>query len=434
MVGPKQFLLGGVAAFAFAGAAFAADVPVRGPVYTKAPQAWSWDGTYIGAHAGYGWAKSDSNQINVALNQFEPSGGLFGLQFGYNRHIARNWLLGYEIDVSIPSGFTDAANLPVFGPATYKIDLFGTARTRLGYVQGPWMIYATGGLAWATTSFDMPNAGAPTLFNNRPHIGYAAGVGAEYAFARNWSAKLEYLYADLGKTDHAAGGNSSRQDLTLSTVRFGLNYRFAGLGEAPVAAAFPVKAPVRLAGWGGTYLGLHAGYAWGSYDYNDIGTLVPFELKGGLIGFQSGYNWMLSRNWLVGVEADSSWASIKDRVGANTAEIDAMGTVRARLGYATDRTLLYVTGGLAWAHTDERYDPLANNSFNDMFHLGWTAGVGVEYAFAPRWSAKLEYLYADYGSRTEFNLNNTSSWSMTTSTVKLGVNYRASLLELFTGR
>jgi outer membrane immunogenic protein len=127
-----------------------------------------------------------------------------------------------------------------------------------------------------------------------------------------------------------------------------------------------------------------------------------------------------------GVEGDSSWGAISQTNGVNRADIDAMGTVRARFGYAGGNVLYYATGGLAWLHADTA---AAGVTTRDQFWLGWTAGAGIEYALSQKWSAKVEYLYADYGLRDmvggavvrdDFNVH----------TIKLGVNYRAGVLDL----
>ena len=72
---------------------------------------------------------------------------------------------------------------------------------------------------------------------------------------------------------------------------------------------------------------------------------------------------------------------------------------------------------------------VTTGAVRDQFYLGWAAGAGIEYAFAPRWSAKLEYIYADYGTITDLN-GAAITAKLDVSTIKLGVNYRASILEL----
>ena len=418
----KAALLGGAAALALATGAFSADIPARGPVYTKAPQAWSWEGQYIGVHGGYAGSDIDLN-ISGTTGATSPSGGFGGLQIGYNYHIRPNWILGYEIDVS----FANLSDTSTFGgnTTTTNIDRFGTARTRLGYVQGPWMFYATGGLAWAT--LDMPINAGP--FRERPQVGYAAGAGIEYAFAPNWSAKLEYIYMNFGDTNSEIVGGITNTDTTMSTVRLGLNYRFANW-RAPATPTYFTKAPVYNAGWTGPYIGVHGGYGWGSFDAEVTGlSAQSFTPRGGFGGIQSGYNWQIASNWVVGLEGDASWGSISRVVGATNVDVDAMGTVRARLGYTMNNLMVYGTGGLAWAHAD-------SNTFlavRDQYYLGWAAGVGLEYAFAQRWSAKVEYLYADYGTIRDISGFNVNA-SLDVQTIKIGLNYRASFFELFAGR
>lgn len=415
-----RFFASGAALIVLSSAAFAADVPVRA-VYTKAPPAWSWEGQYIGVHGGYAWASDTVFSVANSQN-ITPSGGVFGFQIGYNRQLSPKWVIGYEIDLSF--GSVNETGLIGGNDVPLKIDAFGTARTRLGYAHGSWLFYATAGLAWANTNI-VGLAGVANF--ERPHIGYAVGAGIEYAFAPNWSAKLEYIFADLDETRTLIAGSQINTDLTMSTVRFGLNYRFANW-RAPAASAYFTKAPVQLAGWTGPYIGAHGGYARGNFD-TFSGFSESLDPKGGFGGIQSGYNWQISRNWVVGVEGDSSWGSISQNAGGINVEIDTMGTVRGRLGYAMNNVLFYGTGGLAWAHADST----TNGAVRDQFYLGWAAGGGIEYAFNARWSAKVEYLYSEFGTINDLNLGQRTA-SLDVSTIKLGVNYRASFLDLIGGR
>ncbi len=414
----SAFLLGGIAVIAVPAWADAADVPVRGPIYTKAAPApaWSWEGQYIGIHGGHVWGDAELTLAGTA--DVKPRGGFGGFQIGYNYHLSRNWVLGYEVDMSFGDISSD------FAPVGLQLDIlaFGTARTRLGYAQGQWLFYATAGVAWARTDFLIP--GSPFNFQ-RWHVGYAAGAGVEYAFAPNWSAKLEYIYADLGDSSAAIGPVVTNSDLTMSTLKLGLNYRFANWAAAP-ASAFPAKAPLRVATWNGPYIGVHGGYGQASYDsaVPVLATGNTFDGTGGFAGIQTGYNWQLSRNVVIGLESDSSWGSLRDGAAFKA---DSMGTIRGRLGYAMNNVLFYATGGIGWIHADV----VATNDIRDQYFLGWTAGVGVEYAFSPRWSAKLEYLHADYGTFTHLDgVANTAIVGMTSDVVKLGLNYRAGIFDL----
>lgn len=429
----RGFLLGGLAALALTGAAAAADIPVRGPIYAKAPSAFSWDGWYVGVHGGYAWGDFDSTYVGVGSDNLKPDGGFGGVQIGYLHHLTPSWVLGFEVDFSAAdvsgTGFVAA-------PARLDIDFFGSARTRLGYAAGPWLIYGTGGVAWAKTDF---NIGAGVAVSDHPHVGWTVGAGIEYAFAPNWSAKIEYLYADLDNTRSSVAivAVDQRHDLTLSTVRLGVNYRFGDV-RAPVYAAYPTKGPVAVPfTWTGVYVGVHAGYGFGEQDLSSVGVVFAASLEpsGAFGGFQSGANWQFASNWVIGIETDSSFGSLDDRIsvaGGSVVETDSFGTVRGRLGYAVNRLLFYGTGGIAWAHNESSYGGGAYQF--DRFHLGWAAGAGIEYAISPRWSAKLEYLHMDLGDNTNRFGALVINEGLTLDTVRIGLNYRASLFDLFTGR
>jgi outer membrane immunogenic protein len=209
-----RLLLSGIALAALANAApaSAADMPTRGPVYKAAPVAlFNWTGFYVGANAGYGWADAD----NLA-----PAGWFGGGQVGYNWQYAPNWVLGVEADLSGSNiNGTNVAGAPLVNS---KVNYFGTARGRLGYTVDRVMVYGTGGLAWAHN-----RANDGLVQDDQTQVGWTAGAGIEYAFAPNWSTKIEWLYADYGNKNYALTV-PTRVDLTDNTVKLGLNYRFGG--------------------------------------------------------------------------------------------------------------------------------------------------------------------------------------------------------------
>lgn len=166
------------------------------------------------------------------------------------------------------------------------------------------------------------------------------------------------------------------------------------------AADMPIKGPYYTAhNWSGFYIGAHVGYGWG-----DVSGL---DVDGAFGGAQLGVNWQVSPRWVLGLEADISASDI----GVGAAKVDWFGTVRGRIGYTWDRMMLYGTGGIAFADTN----------FNASF-VGWTLGFGLEWVFAPRWSAKIEYLYIDFGD--EVIPLFVAPATLDTSIVRFGVNYR----------
>jgi outer membrane immunogenic protein len=178
---------------------------------------------------------------------------------------------------------------------------------------------------------------------------------------------------------------------------------FAALGMVPAGAAdlaartytkAPALAP--LPTWAGFYIGAVGGYA--GTDSNNNG----LDLKGGSAGGTIGYNWQQGPV-VFGLEADALWADISGSAfvpgfGGVSSKIQDMGTVRGRLGYTFGPSLLYVTGGYAWA--DNKITSAFFNSSDSQVHSGWTVGAGAEYMFAPKWSVKAEYLYKSFGGET----------------------------------
>src|SRR4051812_24875925 len=186
----------------------AADIPYgsRAPYTVNQPlNAYSWAGPYLGGNIGYAWG-SVSNQ------GAKPSGFAGGVQGGYNWQNGP-WVYGLEADFQA-SGANDT-----FAPWKFSNPWFGTARGRVGYALNNMLFYGTGGLAFGELR-------GQTFGVTETHTtaGWTAGVGAEFGFAQNWTAKIEYLYVDLSDTRFVITGlpNGTRFGL----ARIGVNYRF----------------------------------------------------------------------------------------------------------------------------------------------------------------------------------------------------------------
>lgn len=160
--------------------------------------------------------------------------------------------------------------------------------------------------------------------------------------------------------------------------------------------------------WTGFYLGVNAGYGFGTSNWNApaIGlTTGDFDISGAVVGGTIGYNWQLGST-VLGVEGDIGWSGIKGSatcVGLLTCETSNswLGTARGRIGYAFDRFLPYITGGAAFGEIKGNASITGTPVFVDLVtktQVGWTAGGGLEYGFGMNWTAKLEYLYVDLGS------------------------------------
>ena len=151
--------------------------------------------------------------------------------------------------------------------------------------------------------------------------------------------------------------------------------------------------------WTGFYLGINGGYAWGRSHWSGFGN--SSDPRGGMVGGTAGYNWQaMGSPWVFGLEGDIDWTNIKATFtnincpsGCETKNT-WLETVRGRVGYAWDRVMPYVTGGLAVG--DIQATPLGFASVNET-KLGWAVGGGVEAALTGNWTAKLEYLHVDLG-------------------------------------
>jgi len=279
-------IVAAASAVAFTQITWAADMPVKAPVYKapvyKAPvAAFSWTGFYVGASAGYGWSDADLSlaSVGTAVPPFpaqfldagasatppilatHPRGFIGGGQFGYNHQINR-LVWGYEADFS----FADirgsntrggTANLfpsppvDIAAVGEQKLNFLGTVRGKLGFTPlDSLLVYATGGLAYGHVESSTNTSDVPSTFSIGPAFGSASAVRAGWtagggiesvlAFAPRWSLKAEYLYYDLGNLSYALSpaafiANSRTTVGVINTtatahfqgslVRVGLNYK-----------------------------------------------------------------------------------------------------------------------------------------------------------------------------------------------------------------
>ena len=220
----NSILRAGVAAaalFTVSFAAHAADLP-RGPYKAPAyvaPAYANWTGFYAGINGGYGFGKSNWDAPAVSPS---PKGILGGLTVGYNFQTG-TWVWGLEgdIDYSAMKGSTDC----VGGTCETKLNWLATARGRLGYAGwNNFLPYLTGGAGIGNVKATSPFGDA-----SKTQIGWTAGLGMEYAMWSNWSVKLEYLYADLGKFSCGTcvpGPGADQVSFKNNIARIGVNYRF----------------------------------------------------------------------------------------------------------------------------------------------------------------------------------------------------------------
>ncbi len=306
----KKIALSFAALAVSAGSVLAADLPSRkGPpvLPPPPPPAPMWTGFYVGLNAGGTWANSNGQYVAVApvsvargfprpgvstdaylaaisaagtisgQNSGANGGFIGGGQIGYNWQAYNSFVLGLEADIQGVAGnsgrhtfFTPAA---VGDGSTFigthavnaNLEYLGTVRGRLGWLFTPTLlVYGTGGLAYGGLSLNATSMISNDIFGARlspaiggvnfsdTQVGWTAGGGLEWMFMPNWSAKVEYLYYDLGTVRqtfslatvdnvtnaNALFGGEARARVNGNIVRAGLNYHFNWGAAAPVVAKY----------------------------------------------------------------------------------------------------------------------------------------------------------------------------------------------------
>jgi high affinity Mn2+ porin len=267
-------------------AAVAFSVPVRAADMQPIPMApipialpFDWEGFYVGVHTGTATDDVSFTQTNLtwtgpsllfpstSVNTGESgklgaTNVLGGVQAGYNWVLPGPYLFGLEADISGTDISSTALTSPPGDASAVaqwndKVNTLGTARARLGYISGPWLFYTTGGFAWeldkfTRTQLTAPLSGLSPFIDNRAleggtavtatrlRAGWTAGLGVEWAFARTWTVKLEYLHIDTQSELMSSGRfnfvtlplqlsssvTAQTSNLTFDTVRIGLNHTF----------------------------------------------------------------------------------------------------------------------------------------------------------------------------------------------------------------
>ena len=386
------------------------------------------------------------------------SGALAGGQVGYNYQIGM-LVVGVEAE-GFWSGigntvdqFTDVfigniwwSTLHVKNKADFDVAArFGVAFDRA-------LVYGKAGWVWSRFRWDETDRNSNTANAGATLNGLLIGLGLEYGFAPNWSAKFEYDYLGFdAKNVLVTRSNAPSSLLNVSAdkhiFKVGLNYRFNG-GMAPDGAAIAaapyaanaIAAPIY--NWTGFYVGAHAG---GGVLFDAgwqlLAAVVDRHGSGALAGGQIGYNYQTGM-LVVGVEAEGFWSGIGNTVDQfigntwrstahvkNTADFD----IAARFGVAFGRALVYGKAGWVWGRFSWDSTDRFNNAANASATLnGLLIGLGLEYGVTANWTAKFEYDYLGFNAENVLFTTsgpfapstNTQNVSAAKHIFKLGLNYR----------
>src|SRR3984893_8077696 len=438
----------------------------------------SWAGLYLGFHVASGWAhnawRSGSGAIFDApgfapffipfVGSASGRGAAAGGQVGYNYQIG-SWVFGLEAALSAADINSNIGCAQARFSCNASVNGLGTLTGRTGFAFDQFLVYAKAGAAGQHVHYNMnlvPIAGVASVLNGSENrTGWTAGAGVEFAFSPALSAVAAYKYLDFGTPVAAVidqNGNTAHVTTTQTThlVKVGLNYT---IGEpfswAASAKAVPVFLPPPSASqtWTGVYVGAHVAGGWGQTNWNSatglLGALSDSVFaqsgtaNGFVIGGQIGANYQIGA-WVMGVEADAGWADIDGNARCATSgaiatsftchtRIDGLGTLTVRYGETFGNLLVYGKGGAAWDREEHQaveglQTPTTIFSGNAT-RWGWTVGAGLEYAFTPAWSGKVEYDYLSFGNANvdmSDGFGNTSNVGISQglSVVKMGFNYK----------
>lgn len=239
--------------------------------------------------------------------------------------------------------------------------------------------------------------------------------------------------------------------ILLSTVAV------AALSGSAYAADLPtMKGPALYAppafSWTGAYVGGQIGYEWGAESTSlstaagGFGGTVPSLSTSGVIGgAHIGYNLQYSQ-FVFGLEGDINGSSYAGSGMNSLGTVGAYGSIpidgslRARLGYAWQRALIYATGGAAFGDIHQTSTLFATGATDtsDTLSVGWTVGGGIEYAIDTNWSARIEYRYTDYGNTAAYLGTSTAGFAGgpytaqmhdTDNRVQAGFSYKFDMLQ-----
>jgi outer membrane immunogenic protein len=471
---------------------------------TLKPGKWSgdWSGFYVGGELGGAWqstAFQDPSVAgtlmgcclliatmgpNAAVTNGSASSFLGGADIGWNYQVGR-FVIGSDFDFTKSNlNSTSVGSIPAGAPGggtvaseAFKVhtDWTATATVTSGIAWDRWLAYAKAGVAWAQDNYGLGFNGVFNCFcgqagpfgfqanGSEVRTGWTVGVGLAWAFSDQLSAKLEYDYLYFGATPvdfsgfivNAAGApyqaatfgtNNSQQ---VSQVKFGVNYKFASLTDAPTQRTiYDVVTPGRndssISGydWSGFYIGGHAGGVAERTGFQDpsatgvianccvlVTSMAPGLSAPGVFGFSwlgganAGWNYQIGQ-FVFGSNVELSETNLKTTnvgsipgvtpAGPNAAtesfsnHTDWTATATASFGVAEGIRLWYTKAGIAWAHDSYSLNvtgpntaggPYTFQANNSDIRTGLTLGTGLAWAISDSWIAKMEYDFLYFPSK-----------------------------------
>lgn len=214
--------------------AFSADAIYAAPEAPVYVDTFSWNGGYIGAQAGYSFARNKLSFTGFTDNATANSDGFVGgIYAGYNWAITDTIVYGVEGDINFANLKKDTvltSNQNNSVNWNTKTDIEGAVRARLGVSYDRWLPYIAAGVAFArlkdTISLSNQTNTATFAENTSTRVGFTIGAGVDYAVTDNILLRAEYRYNDYGKKTSTIENLDFERKLSSNNIRLGIAYKF----------------------------------------------------------------------------------------------------------------------------------------------------------------------------------------------------------------
>jgi outer membrane immunogenic protein len=233
-------VIGAVTCAMVSDSVFAADMPVLRESTVIPVPVYSWSGSYIGVHGGWGFGDVDFTKTAFDIGGHTMGGGLLGGHIGYNWQMGYSWLIGVEA-----SGTWSGVKKTVFGPLdrdvfpefrgdrwTTEVKWLATLTPRIGVTINSWMWYVKGGVAFAQIDHRFESAdGLQSFDTSDTKVGWTVGFGGELLLASNWVFGVEgnlYAFGSLSANSGITNFPDHDVDVSMWSILGRVSYKFGG--------------------------------------------------------------------------------------------------------------------------------------------------------------------------------------------------------------
>jgi outer membrane immunogenic protein len=364
--------------------------------------------------------------------EFGGAGPAGGGQIGFRSQYSPNWWWGGE--VGLMTGHINGQHEGVFGTVRFQ-----TSEMALIGIPSQWAGTPLTWIAGFGATQSNVRVGSEFGFFHESWSGTIGGWTARFGAEVPWQNVLLGMFYEYSHVDGDVRGEPVKIDQHL--LKLTVNYQTGLLGRMPpVTSPRVAPTPPQFVSWAGFTFGAHVGYGWNQTDWNDDVFALSGHTGGGALGGgQIAYTWELGDGVVMGLEGTASASSLTGGFECNSwkcyDKTSSIYSFQPNVGLVTGgNNLFYVTGGIAWAHTEYRSDWGFHDHFvGSQTRSGWTAGFGWQHRVNESLSLDFRYSHFDFGNRDVVLNSNTGvdhTWRVgvgqTADTVTIGANWKLS--------